>query len=29
MKKRFIIIVLEGFEIGAMPDAVVVRPGFE
>ena len=29
MKKRFIIIVLDGFGIGAMPDAAVVRPGDE
>lgn len=29
MKQRFIIIVLDGFGIGAMPDAAVVRPGDE
>nr|WP_288827315.1 phosphopentomutase [uncultured Clostridium sp.] len=29
MKKRFIIIVLDGFGIGAMTDAVKVRPGDE
>ena len=29
MKKRFIIIVLDGFGIGAMADAVKVRPGDE
>lgn len=29
MKKRFIIIVLDGFGIGAMPDAAVARPGDE
>lgn len=29
MKKRFIVIVLDGFGIGAMEDAVIVRPGDE
>ncbi len=29
MKKRFIVIVLDGFGIGAMEDAVRVRPGDE
>lgn len=29
MKKRFIIIVLDGFGIGAMPDAATARPGDE
>ena len=29
MKKRFIVIVLDGFGIGAMKDARIVRPGDE
>ena len=29
MSKRFIIIVLDGFCIGAMPDAATARPGDE
>ena len=29
MKKRFIVIVLDGFGMGAMRDAALVRPGDE
>ena len=29
MKKRFIVIVLDGFGIGAMEDALIARPGDE
>ena len=29
MRKRFIVIVLDGFGIGAMKDAHIVRPGDE